>query len=913
MHQEANNNINSTINQIFIPDKETAQEIATLLRQNINNNVQIVCNIQNKDKLNKLYQEFGEIVNDFDSICYLSKKQLDKLKSYIIKMEVFEEDFQDESEDGKIFYNNFFALLLHIDIKLFVEKYEKSPRYIRNVLNNKYLYACAIFEIDRKDEAFKLLDEIITFSDEEKYFIQKCCFLIREKKVSDLKQTLNKKSKKEDKYGYYGMFELEILFAKEKSIKKLKKLNKKYNNKPLYHLRMSEIIYDINKKNVKEIKENIRKAFFNIEDNELISILKLLDTAKYVKQDRYLLDLIINKDYKSKYIKCQILNMLINKSEKNKNEINKINDLVKELDSYELVDFDNVNAVLSLENHKELEAIDFFKKSYKKNKSIITASNLLSLILKNNDSRNFNNIPEYINILEKSIKYSDYLLISSAYFILGDYDRALENAYISSVISQENSNCFMRFWSIHTLCKKEKVEIKNVSDGCVIELTDLKQNKKIRLVLDKNISNRFDIYSFQNVKFVNDRSLELSIIGKSIDDVVWLNGNSYKINNIVEKYDYFLSLIFPKINSGKYFKAIVTDDNDDPLKKLKEFLIKAKESDDRHFDMYDLEKTPGYGLPLSSFVNDEDKTYREIILHIIYGRKNSKLYAGEINLIDENDDFVIDITTLVMLKHFNLLERIKNLKNSIYITQSTINNINKIFNYYLNNKKETLSVVLDEDEELRKQEITEDYYKELQEFWRSILEIASQFIIVNHEACIDKRNLESCQIDSIDYSVKTKCILVSEDLLLKKFAYILNDRIVNSTNFLSLAWVLCGDLCEYINLVKELSNGKYIYCISQNTFCDMILFSFTNKEAQKYILEIVDNVFSTNYLYYNYLEIVVKSILNIFYYEDITDKKFYSDLVIKIKSYCEKYNNKSCYDLLEIINKKINNDNVTES
>ena len=75
-----------------------------------------------------MYQEFGKIVNSFDSIFYISEEELELLKSCVTKMKVFEDDFQDESEDGKIFYNNLFVLLLRIDVNLFVNKYEDAPK-----------------------------------------------------------------------------------------------------------------------------------------------------------------------------------------------------------------------------------------------------------------------------------------------------------------------------------------------------------------------------------------------------------------------------------------------------------------------------------------------------------------------------------------------------------------------------------------------------------------------------------------------------------------------------------------------------------------------------------------------------------------------------------------------------------------
>ncbi len=901
MHQEANNNINTIINQISIADEKSAQVLATALQKFMNSNVQIVSNNQNKDKLNKLYQEFGEIVNSFDSIFYLSKENLQILKSCVDKMKVFEDDFQDESEEGKIFYNNLFVLLLRIDVNLFVNKYENSPNYVQDVINNKYLYSSSLFEINRKDEAIKVIDEILAVNNEDKYFIEKCYFLFIDGNIVELKKLIARRTNKDDKKGFYGVFELETLYFKEKNIKVLKKLNKKYKNKPLYHLRMAEIIFEIDNNKEKEIKENIKQAFMNINDDDLLLIMKLIDTAITVKQEEYLLKLINGKKYASLLIESRLLNLLAYKENKTEEEINRIKEILNEVENTELVNTDNINAVLSLSCHKELEAIDYFNESYKKNKTLYTASNLLNLVLKNNDARNLENLQDYINTLSTSTKANDYMLISSAYLLLGNSELALENAYIGTILAQNNSDYYMRFWAVHTRCELENKVIKSVVNECVVEITNSK--KTLIIALDKKISNKFNIISFHGVKFNRDKVFELNILGKSVGDVITFNGETYKIKNITHKYDYFLELIFPKINNGTYFKSITSDDVDDPLKGIMDFLIEDKKNSDKHFEMYDLEKSGGHGLPLSSFVDNENKTYRDILLNLLFVNNDNKLYAGEINPIKGNE-IVIDITSLVMLEQFDLLNRISKISKNIYITQSTINTITKTFNYYLNNKKDRLSVFVDENNELRKQELSEDDYKQLQEFWRNILNTASSFNVINYETSLDKRNLESCQIDTLGYSVEKNCTLVSEDLLLKKVAYSLNNQIVNSTNFLTIAEMLCLSAEEYINIVKTLSKGNYLYCIGELTFFKITLHSFLNKESQESVLEIIDNVFATKFLYSTYLEIVIRVILYIFYYENIEDKSFYTKLVDKVKEYSKKYDNISCFDMLDQIKQK---------
>ena len=896
MHQEANNNVNSIINQINITDAESAQLLATALQKLMNGNIQIVSNNQNKDKLSKLYQEFGEIVNLFDSIFYLSKANLETLNSCIDKMKVFEDDFQDESEDGKIYFNNLFVLLLRIDVNLFVNKYESAPKYVQEVINNKYLYSSSLFEINRKEEAINVIDEILAVNNEDKYFIEKCYFLFIDGDIAELKKIIAKRPHKEDKKGFYGLFELEILYFKEKKVNALKKLNKKYKNKPLYHLRMAEIIFEVDSNKEKEIKENIKQAFTNISDDDLFLIMKLIDTSIIVNQKEYLLKLVKDKKYSSLLIESRLLNLLVYKENKTEEEINKIREILNEIENTELVNVDNINAVLSLSCHKELEAIDYFNKSYQNKKTLYTASNLLNLVLKNNDARNLDNLQDYINTLSTSARANDYMLISSAYLLLGKSDLALENAYIATILSQNNTDYFMKFWAVHTKCETRDKNIKNVTNECVVEMTNSK--KTLKIALDKNILNRFNITNFQGVKFNCDRTFELNVIGKCVGDIVYFNGENYKIESISHKYDYFLKLIFPKISDGSYFKTITSDDGDDPLKGIKEFLIEDKKASDKHFETYDLEKTEEIGLPLSSFVDNENKTYRDILLTLLFANKDYKLYAGEINSIHGNS-FVIDITSLVMLEQFDLLEKMNEISKNIYITQSTINTITKTFNHYLNSKKESLSIFVDENNELRKQEMSNEDYKQLQEFWRNILNISSTFNIVNHESSLDKEHLESCQIDTIDYSVNNNCTLVSEDLILKKFAYSFNNQVVNSTNFLTIAEMLCADAKEYINLVNTLSKGNYLYCICEITFLKMTLYSFENKDCQGLILEIVDNVFSTQFLYYNYLEIIIRVILFIYYYQNIEDELFYINLITKVQYYCKKYNNNSCYNMLE--------------
>lgn len=664
--QQANNNVNSTVIQININGTEVNPQVLEYLKNlniNGNNSLQIQVSTSSNEKVNKLYNEFASIVNDFDSLFYISQKNISILKESITKMEIFEEDFKNASSDGEIFYNNLFALLLRVDISLFVSKYEESPDYVKKT-NNKCLYAISLYEIGKKEAAYIILDELLTDTNDDKYFIQKCFFLFNDNKVKELKKILGNK-KKIDKYGCYGLFELYIKFEKEKNVKKLKKLNSKYKGKALFHMFFAKLIFENDKKNDVELKDNLKQAYLSLQDDDLIMLLELLNLSVYVKKYEYILNLLGDKTFSSNIINSKILNILVYKHEKDDKDIERIKKLLSIVKDSEYVNINYANAILSLSLHKELEAIDYFNESFKSNKDRYTSYNLLNLILKNNDQRNFDKIDECIEILQSSQKASDHMLIASAYLLLGKNMDALESSYIGAVLSQNNTDYFMRLWAVYTKCEKKIENLDYVVDDCVVIL--VKDKDRLLLGFDSKILKYEKINSFQGVKFNRDKIVDINIKGKSVGDNVVYKGEFYKIDSIVNKYDYFLKIIFPLLNNGRYFKAIESVEGEDPLKGIKDFLIESKKNSDKQFKMYDLETSECNGLPLSFFVNNEDKTYQNIMMHLLYMSKKSKLYSGEINIIDKDRKIIIDITSLVMLNQFNYLEKLLKVKENIYI------------------------------------------------------------------------------------------------------------------------------------------------------------------------------------------------------------------------------------------------------
>ena len=179
------------------------------------------------------------------------------------------------------------------------------------------------------------------------------------------------------------------------------------------------------------------------------------------------------------------------------------------------------------------------------------------------------------------------------------------------------------------------------------------------------------------------------------------------------------------------------------------------------------------------------------------------------------------------------------------------------------------------------------------------MEMSSRFNVVNHEAALEKESLEACQIDTIDYAVNNECVLVTEDLLLRKFANSINQRVESTTNFLGLVEKICDDPNVYINLICTLARGKYVYCINEMSFLNMMRYALENNEIQEKITEIIDCIFETEFLYNIYFNIVYKVLLYMYYYEYIKDIKFYNSILEQVIKYCKKHKNDAAVVVLD--------------
>ena len=74
--------------------------------------------------------------------------------------------------------------------------------------------------------------------------------------------------------------------------------------------------------------------------------------------------------------------------------------------------------------------------------------------------------------------------------------------------------------------------------------------------------------------------------------------------------------------------------------------------------------------------------------------------------------------------------------------------------------------------------------------------------------------------------------------------------------------------------------------------------SIVKKDIRDKIITIINNIFSTDFLFNIYIEIVMRVICYIYYYESIGDIQYFIDLLNLIIKKCIEYGNTNCVEIL---------------
>lgn len=855
---------NQSINKLS-PD--AIEQIANIIQQNQSPKFKDNTFEEIKTKINSLYEEAISIINNDDALIHISYKNKNRLKELYNSLKDFDFYYKNrEDENAKMYYHNMLVILSKYDLTLGIDFYNKMPSFAKNNYLTIHFYSIILIEKERYNEAQKILEDLYFNKHYENAFetLVKAYFLEKnyEKVISILSGA------KADKFDSYGFLAAMLIISKNK-IKKyseneiLRLNNSKFRNMPLFYFCTAKLLYDIDKKS-KKYKSQFKKGLKILNKKDVISIYTMCNQALEINLEEYAISFLESIDSTSYVLQSKLLELLSRNKELSKWEIDFVENINFDVFD-ESFDIDFFKARISEIKGKELESIKSYRKSFEKNSNEISAYKYIYLSIKNKTG-----IDESVISFMANLNKIDSLVIAAdAYKHIGKYEEAKYCSYKAIYLAKNNSKyqeVFKQFWYTLTLYDADEEEnINYVSKNCVVILT-FKRYKKIILLED-------DIYFKENDNFkgaIIARTYSetgLKLLRKKKGEKVSLDKKEFIVEEIFNKYTYFARVSFKHIKNCKHFKSFESscDKIEESLEQIKKEMLEMNNSRNRQLDIY---QNSG-DIPLSGLLSKENnfEEYAQLIKTLL-SEKERLLFAGENINVDLSDGFVLDISSMILLSIFDILDLIpENFYSKIYVTSSLKNNFQYFYNSLIR-KEDSVekSLYISDGDKLLLNEIP---VIEQIKFWKKLNDLINKINVVDIES--EKDNLlndttlgflDKVQFDLMALAKSKDIPFICDDLAIRKIA---NTYEIRHTNSIQIVKVFSKDYEEYISILIKLSKQNYIYTLYGDSLLEMLRilyrnFDEHNKELFKSIIEaVLDSKASLDYYVPILLPIIEKS------------------------------------------------------
>lgn len=879
------------------------EQIADIIHQNQSPQFKDNTVEEIKTKINSFYEEAISIINSDEASIYISPKNKDRLKELYNFLKAFDFYYKNQdNENAKLYYHNLLVILSRYDLALGMDFYNKIPLFAKSNCLTIHFYSIILIEKEEYNDAKEILEELYFNKKYKNAFetLVRIYFLTKnyEKVITMLSGA---KAEKFDSYGF-----LAAMFIISKNEKKkyseyeiLKLNNSKFKKMPLFYFCTAKLLYDMNNKN-KKYKEQFKKGLKILNEKDVVSIYTMCNQALEINLEEDAISFLESINITSLVLKNKLLELLSRKKELSKKEIDFVENINFDLLD-QTFDIDFFKAKISETKGKELEAIRLYKESFKNSNNKISAYRYIQLSIKNKTD-----IDESIISFMIDLNTIDSLMTAvEAYNHIGKYENAKSCSYNAIYLSKNNSryqDAFKQFWYTLTLCdNKEENNIDCISKNCVIILKSKKLNKIILL--------EDDYYFKENDKFkkaIITRSysdIGLKLLHKKKGEIITINKNEFIIADILDKYTYFARVSFKHIEKSKYIKCFTTPSNniEEFIEQIKKEMIDINIGCNHQLDIYQSSND----IPLSALLSNENNfdEYAKLI-NTLLSDKERLLFAGENINVDLSDGFVIDISSMIILSIFDILDLIpKNFYSKIYITSSLKNKFQYFYNSLIRKEDsvERMLYIVDGDKlSLREASVIEQI-----KFWKKLNDLIGEFNVVDIES--EKDNLlndktlgflDKVQFDLITLSKNKNIPFICDDLMIRKIS---NTYEIKHTNSIQIIKSFSKDYDEYISILIKLSKQNYIYTLYGDTLSEMSKklyenFDEHNKNIFKSVIEsVLENKVSLDY----YVPILLgrieklKSVQFITIleqvYENLFATFFIKNIYELIKTQCDKY------------------------
>ncbi|WP_144787802.1 lipopolysaccharide assembly protein LapB [Lysinibacillus fusiformis] len=491
------------------------------------------------------------------------------------------------------------------------------------------------------------------------------------------------------------------------------------------------------------------------------------------------------------------------------------------------------------------------------------AYEVLASKLNINDSTN---TEMYIEILKNSGN-PHYLMITALALrdLSKDFHKGLSLAYRSVLILKEKFDpiiywnyisFFMPYIRLYSQESLINTEIKNVTFDCIVYLRDTINNNLLNICIHNNLAGLSEYISDSETKHVEVGSIEDVLLRKkSVNDIVQIDGVDYRITNINNKYyDKYINC-WQRYNEEdfpeKQLKAIEFDENDiqTSLENIKALLPKSDFQKELILSYYKGE------IPLIILSQGKYNKMHALINWLMISHKD-QLLAGVSRKVIDKEKVVFSLSSILFLELIGALSDIQKLNIDIFVTKSTIVFVDKMFQEALNNENSKATMFLDEANNLRFVEISDE--EKLQEinFWRNILTFVQQVenkSVFNRIIPLLKSNDIDLEIDSLNLAYDLRATYISEDNFFKHL--IKPYETLKVTNSIALIDMLLEkgliDFNFYMKKIRMLDESKYSSYKSTNQL--LIVIEHLLKLPQRLLFQVSPELIEFENLLYRYL------------------------------------------------------------
>ncbi len=808
-----------------------------------------------KSKINLLYEEAISIINNDDASVYISKCNKDRLKELYNKLKAFDFYYKEnDDENAKMYYHNLLVIISRYDTTLGMEFYNEMPLFAKNNNITLHFYSMALIEKGQFIDAKEILEDLYFNRKYENAFET----LIRTYFLTDnYDEVINMLSGvKVEKFDGFGFLAAMLIISKNRKKKYteqelLKLNNSKFKKMPLFYFCTAKLLYDLNNKN-KKFKDQFKKGLKILKEKDVISIYTMCNQAIEINLENEAISYLESINITSIALRSKLLELLARKRYLNEKEIDFIENVNFDLLD-ESLDIRFFKAKVSEYKGKELESIKLYKESFDNKNNKISAYKYVQLSIKNKTD-----IDEYIISFIANLNTIDSLMTAvEAYNHIGKYNDAQNCSYKAIYLSKNSasySNAFKQFWYTLTLCEdNEEKNIKHVSKDCVIILSSGNQNKIILLEDDTYFKENDTFKKALIIRSYSDIGLKL--LQKKKGEEIILNKNTYIITDIMDKYTYFARVSFKHIERSKYIKCFTSssDDPNESIEQIKKEMLEMNKGCNHQLDIYQNSDN----IPLSGLLSKENnfEEYARLINTLI-SDKERVLFAGENIDVNLNDGFVLDISSMIILSIFDILDLIpEEICSKIYITSSLKNKFQYFYNSLIRKEDGTdrRLYIIDGD----KLSLSETLVIEQIKFWKKLYDLINKFSVVDIEA--EKDNLlndktlgflDKVQFDLITLAKNKNVPFICDDLMIRKISNLYE---IKHTNSIQIIRSFSKDYIEYTSNLIKFAKQNYIYTLHADILSDLSKrlyenFDENNKNIFKSVIEsTLENKVSLDY------------------------------------------------------------------